>query len=85
MSVTYDFDREIDRRDTLSVKWNRYRERDVLPMWVADTDFAVLPEIQQALVQRAAHPVFGYSEPPPRLGVSSVDVPKRFVGVEEFE
>ncbi len=36
-------------------------------MWVADSDFAVLPEIQTALMERIQHPVFGYSYPSPRL------------------
>lgn len=80
MNVVYDFDREIDRRDTLSVKWNRYRDRDILPMWVADTDFAVLPEIQQAMVRRAEHPVFGYSEPPPGLVDLLVERMRRLYG-----
>ena len=59
--MIFDFDREIDRSDSDSVKWEKYRGRDVLPMWVADTDFAVAPQIQQALQQRAAHPVYGYT------------------------
>ena len=61
MAPIFDFDREIDRSDSDSVKWEKYRGRDVLPMWVADTDFAVAPQIQQALQQRAAHPVYGYT------------------------
>ncbi|CAD7846895.1 MAG: Cystathionine beta-lyase, type II (EC 4.4.1.8) [Olavius algarvensis Gamma 3 endosymbiont] len=67
MSVNYDFDRVIDRSNATSAKWERYRGRDILPMWVADTDFAVLPEIQQALRQRTQHPVFGYGHTPERL------------------
>jgi cystathionine beta-lyase len=61
MAPIFDFDREIDRSDSDSVKWEKYRGRDVLPMWIADTDFAVAPQIQQALQQRAAHPVYGYT------------------------
>ena len=67
MSQHYDFDRIIDRSNSSSVKWDRYRDRDILPMWVADTDFAVLPEIQQALHARADHPVFGYTDIPAKL------------------
>jgi len=67
MSETYDFDRQIDRSNATSAKWEKYRGRDILPMWVADTDFAVLPEIQQALHQRAEHPVFGYGHTPEHL------------------
>lgn len=65
--MNYDFDQIIDRGNSSSAKWGKYRGRDILPMWVADTDFAVLPEIQQALHARAEHPVFGYTDVPPRL------------------
>ncbi len=67
MSETFDCDREVDRSNSNSAKWEKYRNRDILPMWVADTDFAVAPEIQQALHRRADHPVFGYTETPAHL------------------
>lgn len=67
MSEIYDFGRLIDRSNATSAKWEKYRGRDILPMWVADTDFAVLPEIQQALHRRADHPVFGYGHTPQHL------------------
>ena len=67
MSEVFDFDQEIDRSNSDSAKWEKYGGRDILPMWVADTDFAVAPEIQQALHQRAEHPVFGYTRTPEHL------------------
>ncbi len=67
VSQVYDFDQIIDRSNATSAKWEKYHGRDILPMWVADTDFAVLPEIQQALHRRAEHPVFGYGHTPKRL------------------
>jgi len=67
MSEQFDFDQIIDRSNTSSSKWEKYRGQDVLPMWVADTDFAVAPAIQQALIERARHPVYGYTDPPPAL------------------
>jgi len=67
MTEVFDFDREIDRSNSNSAKWEKYRDRDILPMWVADTDFAAAPEIQQALHRRADHPVFGYTETPAQL------------------
>ncbi len=67
MSKVFDFDQETDRSNSDSTKWERYRDRDILPMWVADTDFAVAPEIQQALHQRVEHPVFGYTGTPEHL------------------
>jgi len=67
MTEMFDFDREVDRSNSNSVKWEKYRDRDILPMWIADTDFTVAPEIQQALHRRAEHPVFGYTETPEHL------------------
>lgn len=60
---TTDFDKIVSRRDTDSVKWNNYPE-DVLPMWVADTDFEVPVPIQEALQKRVRHAFFGYSHDP---------------------
>lgn len=53
------FDQIINRRDTESIKWNRYAE-DVLPMWVADMDFRSPEPVIQALQERVEHGVFGY-------------------------
>ena len=36
---------------------------DVIPMWIADMNFPVVPTIQQAMVQRAQHGAFGYFAP----------------------
>jgi cystathionine beta-lyase len=62
-----DLDHPPDRRGGDSVKWNRWRGRDVLPLWVADMDFPVAPEIREALRRRVDHGVFGYGEPWPSL------------------
>lgn len=58
---SYDFDTLYNRRDTQSLKWDRYGERDVLPLWVADMDFAMAPEIRDAMLQRLEHPILGYT------------------------
>jgi cystathionine beta-lyase len=71
--MTFDFDHPPDRRGGDSVKWNRWAGRDVLPLWVADMDFAVAPAIQEALRRRVGHGVFGYGEPWPSLVESVVD------------
>jgi len=65
--MDFDFDHPPERRGTDSVKWSRYAGRDVLPLWVADMDFAVAPAIVEALQRRVAHGVFGYAEPWPSL------------------
>jgi len=62
-----DFSTVIDRRGSDSIKWARYAGRDILPLWVADMDFAVPPAVVSALQQRIAHPVFGYAHPWPSL------------------
>ena len=36
---------------------------DVIPMWVADMNFPTVPTVQEALIQRAGHPAFGYFDP----------------------
>ena len=59
--MTYDFDTLPDRRDSESIKWNKYAD-DVIPMWVADMDFLSPPPVVQALKTRAAHGVYGYPE-----------------------
>ena len=46
----YDFDSIIDRRSTDSFKWDVGENE--LPMWVADMDFHVLPEVRQAIEER---------------------------------
>ncbi|MFM7584852.1 MAG: hypothetical protein ACKO9F_19285, partial [Caldilinea sp.] len=57
--MDYNFDQVIDRRSSDSVKWG-YFAQDVLPMWVADMDFAAPPPITAALAERAQQGVFGY-------------------------
>ncbi|MBK8475304.1 MAG: putative C-S lyase [Opitutaceae bacterium] len=61
--MPFDFDRIIDRRGTGSEKWERYAGRDVLPMWVADMDFASPPCVLEAMHRRVDHGVFGYTLP----------------------
>ena len=63
----FDFDAVIDRRATGSLKWEKYRDTDILPLWVADMDFASPPTVIAALNARAAHGVFGYTLPPREL------------------
>jgi len=58
------FDKEIDRTNTNSIKWDKYKGRDIIPMWVADSDFETAPEIIDALQQRVAQGVFGYGVEP---------------------
>ena len=58
--MKYDFDEIIERRGTGCVKWDE-SEEGVIPLWVADMDFAVAPAIQEAVRQRAEHPIYAYT------------------------
>jgi cystathionine beta-lyase len=82
MTEIYDFDQIIDRSNTSSSKWAKYSGRDILPMWVADTDFAVAPCIQQAVIERAGHPIYGYTDPPQPLIEIIVERMRRLYGWE---
>lgn len=57
-----DFNTIINRKNTGSVKWDLARE-DVIPLWVADTDFQPPIEVLQAFEERVKHGVFGYTIP----------------------
>ena len=59
----FDFDTQIDRSNTGSEKWNKYRGRDIIPLWVADMDFRSPPALIKALHERVEHGVFGYTYP----------------------
>ena len=61
------FDSVIDRRGSDSFKWGKYAGRDILPLWVADMDFAAPPAVLAALHRRIEHGVFGYGGPWPSL------------------
>lgn len=77
-----DFDAVVDRRNTGSLKWDRYAGRDIIPLWVADMDFAVCPQILAALHARVDHAVFGYTRAYPGPGEAVVQYLKTKHGVE---
>lgn len=64
--MPYDFNKVIDRSDTMSQKWDNEEENfpenpKALPFWVADMDFPCPEPIVRAVQERAAHPIYGYS------------------------
>lgn len=63
----FGFDTIIDRRQSDSIKWSKYAGRDILPLWVADMDFAAPPAVLEALHRRLEHGVLGYAAPTPSL------------------
>jgi cystathionine beta-lyase len=68
----FDFNIPVERRDTASMKWDKYKGKDIIPMWVADMDFCSPPAVIDALHQRIAHGVFGYTIPPESLNTTVV-------------
>lgn len=70
--VSYkDFDKKINRAGTASLKYDgrqsMFGAAEVIPLWVADMDFAAPPAVTRSLARRAAHPVYGYSIYPDSL------------------
>lgn len=63
----YNFDTKIERRGTDCFKWDAlpgmYGRDDLLPMWVADNDWAAPDFVLDAMRQRLEHPVLGYTMP----------------------
>ena len=67
------FDRNLDRHGTGAYKWEAHKvpgpyhttvpEEDVVPMWIADMDFATAPSIVERLLARVQHPAYGYTLP----------------------
>lgn len=76
--MKYNFDEITDRRSTNSLKWEVCENE--LPMWVADMDFKTAPEVQDAIMKRAAHGVFGYSVVPDEWAESYVEWWKKMHG-----
>jgi cystathionine beta-lyase len=67
------FDEPVERAGTWSMRWERYAGRDVIPLWVADTDFRSPPAVRAALAKRIEHGVLGYTAPPEALREAIVD------------
>jgi cystathionine beta-lyase len=69
--VSSNFDQPLSRQNTCAVKYDArqavFGREDVIPLWVADMDFAAPDAVVQALVQRARHPAYGYSLYPDSL------------------
>ena len=55
---------------------------DAIPMWVADMNFATVPTITQAIIERTQHPAFGYFQPREEYYASIIDWHRKRNGVE---
>ena len=69
----FDFDSPVERAGTWSTRWERYAGRDVIPLWVADSDFRAPAAVLEALAARVEHGVFGYTTPPQALREAIVE------------
>jgi len=79
---SYDFDTVTDRHNTHSLKWDKYKGADVIPLWVADTDFKVAPVIQTAIEERVQHCIFGYTRTDQKRNQIVVDYYKNKYGCD---
>ena len=64
MTEAFDFARVEGRLQWSATKWEKYRGRDVIPLWIADMDFAAPPAVQHALAAHVAHGNYGYMSVP---------------------
>lgn len=84
--MKYNFDEVIDRTGTAAVKIDGMNEvwgrTDLLPLWVADMDFATPPFILEAIRRRCEHPILGYTEKPESYYQAIVGWVKRRYGME---
>lgn len=82
------FDEEVERRGTACEKWDGLMKREsrvTNPMWVADMDFRCPDEIREALVARAAHPIYGYTEQTRSAVCAMLDFMRRRHGLDLHE
>ena len=75
--MKYNFDKIIDRRGSGAIKCDGleqwYGNSELLPMWVADMDFATPDFIIDAIKARLEHPIFGYTMEPERYRKAIID------------
>ena len=72
--VIHDFDTPVSRVGTASLKYEGretyYGTQDVTPVWVADMDFSAPEAVTSALIERAQHTIYGYTDYPESMYVS---------------
>ncbi len=75
--MPYDFDTVPNRRNTYSSKWDAmeklFGRSDLLPLWVADMDFLMPPELEEAIEVRLKRGVLGYTTVLPSFSQSISD------------
>jgi len=75
--MTPDFDRPVDRSGSHALKFDGRRQKfgsdEVRPLWIADMDFAAPTCVSEALLARARHPIYGYTQYPESLHQALID------------
>lgn len=64
MSILFDTQQVQERLRWSATKWEKYRDCDIIPMWIADMDFLAPPAVRAALAEHVAHGTFGYMQAP---------------------
>ena len=59
-----DFDQIHERQEDNSVKWDKYKGAEILPMWIADMDFRSPPMVIDAIKKKADDGILAYGNPP---------------------
>ena len=65
--MKYDFDTIVERKHTHSTKWLKFSDPNIIPMWIADMDFACPKEITDPMHERVDQGIFGYTDTPDEL------------------
>ena len=81
----YNFDKLVDRKGTECIKWDMMDKvygHEVIPLWIADMDFEILPELQEAMIKLASHPSFGYTAAAPAYRENIIKWNKERNGLE---
>ena len=84
--MKYNFDEVIDRRGTSAIKVEGVKEiwgrDDLLPLWIADMDFATAPFVTEAIRCRLENPVLGYTAKPDSYYQAIINWNKNRYGLE---
>lgn len=76
----FNFDEIINRKDTDSLKWQKYTNKNIIPLWIADTDFLAPPSVINALQERVTEGIFGYGGQPKALANAFINWAKDHYG-----
>ena len=71
------FDIPLNRKNTWSTKWDLYKNKDIIPLWVADMDFKSPDVVEKAFKKRIEHGGYGYTDIPQELNEEVVHLYKK--------